>query len=438
MKQTLFTIPEFVAGMPVFGLGLLLAAWVAFSIGLFVWLLKRHGMGDEVRGYLPLLVLVGLGIVFLLPRLLVAGGLPIRGYGVMMMLGIVSGVGITVRRAPRMGIDPDKVFSLTFWMFAGGIFGARMFHVVQKTFIEKTDQYQTIGDVLSIHEGGLVVLGALIAVAIIVPFFAWRNKLPLLALADLLSPGMVLGLAFGRVGCLLTGCCFGGTCDVDVTWAVTFPQESAPGNLSPPYRRQVEGGLSYGIQVGPSETGTPVITRVIPGSTAEQLGLKPGDRITRIGGTDDPTLEVVRDTILTALYSIETNADAAPKTISIVVAGDPAVRRLTHRYPPRSLPVHPTQIYSAINAALLCCLLLAFYPHRRHDGEVFALLITVYPIARFLLEYVRTDEYGQFGTSLTISQLISLAMFSAAIALWVYLRRSPSGHLWVDRAPAIG
>ena len=50
---------------------------------------------------------------------------------------------------------------------------------------------------------------------------------------------------------------------------------------------------------------------------------------------------------------------------------------------PRSWPVHPTQIYSSVHAALLSWVLWSFYPFRRRDGEVTALMLTIYPISRF-------------------------------------------------------
>jgi hypothetical protein len=95
--------------------------------------------------------------------------------------------------------------------------------------------------------------------------------------------------------------------------------------------------------------------------------------------------------------------------------------------PARSLPVHATQIYSSINAALLCLLLWAYYPMRRRDGEVFAALLLLYPITRILLEVVRVDEGGKFGTGLTISQLVSLVLIAASIVLWIYVLRQPPG-----------
>ena len=72
----------------------------------------------------------------------------------------------------------------------------------------------------------------------------------------------------------------------------------------------------------------------------------------------------------------------------------------------RSLAIHPTQIYSAIDGLVLLLLLSAFFPFRRRDGEVAALLMVTYPITRFLIEFLRDDE-GAFFAGLTISQNIS-------------------------------
>jgi phosphatidylglycerol:prolipoprotein diacylglycerol transferase len=97
--------------------------------------------------------------------------------------------------------------------------------------------------------------------------------------------------------------------------------------------------------------------------------------------------------------------------------------------PARSVPVHPAQLYAAIDAALLALLLWAWYPLRRRDGELFALLLLLHPVSRFLLEMIRTDEPGQFGTSLSISQWLSALLFLAGLALAAYLVRQPRGVL---------
>lgn len=94
-----------------------------------------------------------------------------------------------------------------------------------------------------------------------------------------------------------------------------------------------------------------------------------------------------------------------------------------------SLPIHPTQLYSVIDGVLLCLLTLAYYPIRTRDGSVVTLALLTYPVTRFFIERLRGDEMGQFGTSLTIAQWISLAMFAGGIGLATMrpplLRRSP-------------
>ena len=91
-----------------------------------------------------------------------------------------------------------------------------------------------------------------------------------------------------------------------------------------------------------------------------------------------------------------------------------------------SLPVHPTQLYAALDGLVILLLLSAYYPLRRRDGEVMGLLMIVYPITRFLVEYLRNDEGAFFG-GLTISQNISVALFVAGLAYWAWLLKQPSG-----------
>ena len=57
-----------------------------------------------------------------------------------------------------------------------------------------------------------------------------------------------------------------------------------------------------------------------------------------------------------------------------------------------SLAVHPTQLYAALDGLLLLGLLTWYYPRRRRDGEVMALLMVAYPILRFANECLRADE----------------------------------------------
>ena len=58
---------------------------------------------------------------------------------------------------------------------------------------------------------------------------------------------------------------------------------------------------------------------------------------------------------------------------------------------------------------------MAYDPFRRRDGELWALMLTVYAVTRFLEEIVRTDEAPILGTGMTISQNVSLLLLLAAI-----------------------
>jgi phosphatidylglycerol---prolipoprotein diacylglyceryl transferase len=90
----------------------------------------------------------------------------------------------------------------------------------------------------------------------------------------------------------------------------------------------------------------------------------------------------------------------------------------------QSLPVHPTQLYSALDALVILLLLTAFYPLRRRDGEVMGLLMLTYPVTRFLIEYLRNDEPAYFA-GMTIAQNISFLLLFAGFAYWAWLFRLP-------------
>ena len=106
-------------------------------------------------------------------------------------------------------------------------------------------------------------------------------------------------------------------------------------------------------------------------------------------------------------------------------------RRL--RPPNAAWPVQPTQIYSMIDALLLCLLLLAYDPFRRRDGELLALMMSIYPITRFCIESLRSDEAAVFGTGMSISQNVSLLLLICAAALWFYILRQPRGTAFRPR-----
>ncbi len=429
MCSELFRIPYQVAGVPIFGVGILLAIWAVASIVTLIGLLRRHGTSAEIVGSLPVLVLFGAAILFL-PRIF-PDGLPVRGYGLMLLLGITAGVAMAMYRAWQGGLDPEIILSLAIWLVVCGVVGARLFYVVEywdENFAGRGPLY-TLLEVINVPAGGLVIYGGLIGATVGFLVFVLKHRLPLLAMADLIAPSMAIGLAFGRIGCFLNGCCYGGPSDLP--WHVTFPKFSSrfeaakPVELqdfSPPYTDQVERGEMNGFRLKANGKEPAVVARVDPGSAAAEAGLHVGDSVLKI---NDAPIDSWFDAKRPMLAAFKTQSQVRLSLRDGRVVDLPAAT-----IPDRSRPVHPTQIYSAIDAAILGWLLWSFFPLRRRDGEAIALLLTVHPITRFLLEIIRTDEPAVFGTGMTISQNVSLVLLACGAGLWWYLSRQPRRITW--------
>lgn len=147
------------------------------------------------------------------------GGFTLHWYGVLVALGFVAGLWTASRRAPRLGITGETIADLGPWLILGGIVGARVLYVV--SYWDRSFAGKPLWEIFAIHHGGLVFYGGLMgAVLCTLIFVRWRN-LPLWPLADVLAPSIALGHAFGRLGCLMNGCCYGRQCDLP--WAIQYP-----------------------------------------------------------------------------------------------------------------------------------------------------------------------------------------------------------------------
>ena len=211
-----------------------------------------------------------------------------------------------------------------------------------------------------------------------------------------------------------------------------------------------------------TETKAPVyVDAVDAGSAAEEAGIVPGARICELGlvprgllaadaktrraeirryrpennaqvfyffqyiwaGSPDFDVWAVLQDPPTAAETPE-NADATAKTAK--TATTDKLREIVFRPAPSTArPVHPTQLYSAATAFLLCLVLLGIARVVKRDGLVFASLLILYPINRFCLELIRVDEESFLGTGLTVSQCVSLGLLAVGLALFVWLKATP-------------
>ena len=102
-------------------------------------------------------------------------------------------------------------------------------------------------------------------------------------------------------------------------------------------------------------------------------------------------------------------------------------------YEPRTLGLHPTQVYESISMALLLLLLLAFAPFKGRDGMAMVLFIFGYSIHRFLNEMLRNDTQP-VAFNMTLSQNGSILVFILGVILLVWIWRTPL-WAWLRRRP---
>jgi phosphatidylglycerol:prolipoprotein diacylglycerol transferase len=225
-----------------------------------------------------------------------------------------------------------------------------------------------------------------------------------LRFGDVIVPCLFIGLAFGRIGCLMNGCCYGGRCE-ESRFALHFPA------TSPVYEDQIRSGELLGFRYDPS---TRVIESVREGSLADEAGIQVGARVD-------------------ALADDWTSIEGAPRSIPKEDAATGVIATIDgQRYrwgpdelPARALPVYPTQLISSVSGLLLCLGLCSLPMRRMRDGTVMMLGFAGYAILRFVLELIRVDEAGQFGTSLSISQWVSLVVLASSLTGLAWLYWSP-------------
>lgn len=159
------------------------------------------------------------------------GNFSVHWYGVMMALAFLAGLWTASRRGLRDGFAPEKILDLGPWLIVGTIIGARALYVA--TYWQESFASQPITEIFMIQHGGLVYYGGLVGASLGGILYSRLKKLPLWRLADALAPSIALGYVFGRIGCLLNGCCYGSVCDLP--WAIHFPEghETYPHGVHP-------------------------------------------------------------------------------------------------------------------------------------------------------------------------------------------------------------
>jgi len=334
---------------------------------------------------------------------------PVFGYGTMLFMAFVLCTWLASKLGQRYGIPRAAFQDLSIWLFVFGILGARLTY-----YFQYRNSFTSFGQIIAIWDGGLVFYGSLPG-AVLGYALAYRTQLRKYGvshwkMADIVAPCLCLGLALGRLGCLLNGCCYGNVACTDGCPAIHFPL------ASPPRFAMVERGFQSPAGFVLEDSETPVVLAVSPHSPVAEAGLRPGDTIVQVNGRETAST--------TAVYAAFLDWPRGQNHLTLEVrGGNGQVRDIGPIYP-LTIGLHPTQVYETVSMVLLMFVLLAYFPLRRYEGSVMVAWMYAYGVHRFLNEMLRTDtDPVAFG--MTLSQNISIVILICATVLLLIVRSRP-------------
>jgi len=284
--------------------------------------------------------------------------IPIYGYGLMLVVGFLVATQLAMMLCRHSAIDPEVMMTAMLIMLATGVAGARISHILENIHeFTKGTFAENVRNMLDIRSGGLTYYGGFLLATPCAIWYGVVKKVPIKRGMDIIAPCLMIGLAFGRIGCFLNGCCYGAECNLP--WAVSFPYYS---------NAYIDEFYAHKLQ-------TPVPpSLLVP---------------TRDGG------EKLLEPVLMA-------DDAALRSDAASVGSN---------------YLHPTQLYSAFTAFLLAAMLYAYYTLPHPPGRVFALMLIFEGATRFLLEMIRVEPavYGP----LSLSMWIGLLLVGGGMLMWL-------------------
>jgi phosphatidylglycerol:prolipoprotein diacylglycerol transferase len=213
-------------------------------------------------------------------------GVEIPAYFGMLATGLALATWIGSRWVHRIGRDREVIIDLGLAATIWGVIGSRVLHVLADGYfwdyvhactdpslvdwripVEqcRSAAYDGVWDAVkgvchpkerncfawaAFWAGGLTYYGGLIAAGTYAWFFLKRERFPFFKAADMAGFAIALGLAWGRMGCFLAGCCFGLRCDRP--WAAVFPRYSPAWDLHTRTHR-IAADAAHALPVHPTQ-----------------------------------------------------------------------------------------------------------------------------------------------------------------------------------------
>jgi phosphatidylglycerol---prolipoprotein diacylglyceryl transferase len=159
----------------------------------------------------------------LLPKLISIGSFYLPTYGVLVALGFLAGLAVAVKLGRRAGLPSEPIANMAVYVALAGLAGAKLL-MIAFDWPEFSQHPRQIFSLSTLQAAG-VYQGGLILALITAYLYMRKQGLPLLETSDVFAPGVALGHAIGRLGCLAAGCCYGIACKLP--WAITFHDPEA-------------------------------------------------------------------------------------------------------------------------------------------------------------------------------------------------------------------
>lgn len=151
------------------------------------------------------------------PYLFKIGPLTIGSYGVILAIAFFSAFMLINWQFRKHGCDEELAWDLHFLAIFGGMVGSRLMHIIENFGEFLNDPMSMI-----FTTTGFSVLGGYVLALVLCIFRVRYAGQPFFRIADLYVPGMALGYAIGRLGCIAAGDgCYGLPCKLP--WAMNFP-----------------------------------------------------------------------------------------------------------------------------------------------------------------------------------------------------------------------
>lgn len=130
-------------------------------------------------------------------------GTELSAYLVLALAGLLAGLVVGEFTRRKIGLSRMGLLGFVLCCSLGAILGAKLLFVL----VEWQAFLENPADVLG--KGGYVFYGGLLVSFLAAWLWCHKTRTPYLPMMDIFIPGVTLFHAFGRVGCLLAGCCYG-------------------------------------------------------------------------------------------------------------------------------------------------------------------------------------------------------------------------------------